>query len=138
MQIKLFPNHRKITYVLSLCKEQEDGVKHSKLIKYYKAQIVERFLEHLLYCEFQKLKPEQDIKNFNLYLQQLIDLAYHEKTIDENMERIILSASDMNVISDYYYLAATQLRLQVCIILSHIKVLSFLIKNFIFNFLDAK
>ncbi|KAL7049656.1 hypothetical protein ACKWTF_003804 [Chironomus riparius] len=111
--IKLFPNYRKINYIISLCKEQEDGVKHSKLIKYYKAQIVERFIEHLLYCEFQKLKPEQDIKNFNLYLQQLIDLAYHEKTIDENMERIILSASDMNVISDYYYLAATQLRLQM-------------------------
>ncbi|XP_070497376.1 uncharacterized protein [Chironomus tepperi] len=111
--IKLFPNYRKISYVLSLCKEHEDGVKHSKLIKYYKIKIVERFIEDLLHCEFQKIKLEQDIKNFNLYIQQLIDLAYHEKTIDENMERILLSASDMNVISDYYYLAATQLRLQM-------------------------
>jgi len=116
LQIKLFPKHRKISYVLSLCKDQEDGMKHSNLIKHYKTQIVERFIEDLLYCEFQKLKPEQDIKNYNLYLQQLIDLAYHEETIDANMERVILSASDMNVISDYYYLAATQLRLQVCII----------------------
>jgi hypothetical protein len=91
-------------------------MKHSNLIKHYKTQIVERFIEDLLYCEFQKLKPEQDIKNYNLYLQQLIDLAYHEKSIEENMERVVLSASDMNVISDYYYLAATQLRLQVRII----------------------
>lgn len=115
LQIKLFPNYRKISYVLSLCKEQEDGVKHSKLIKYYKLQIVERFIEELLHCEFQKSKPQQDIKNYNLYLQQLIDLSFHETTIGENMDRILLSANDMNVISDYYYLAATQLRLQVCI-----------------------
>lgn len=50
---------------------------------------------------------------FNLYINLIIDLAKKEKFIDLQLEKILLSANDMNVISDYYYLAADMLRLNV-------------------------
>lgn len=48
-----------------------------------------------------------------MYVQQLIELALNYKTVEKNLEDILLCANDMNVISEYYYLAASQVRLQM-------------------------
>ena len=71
------------------------------------------FIEELLKCEFQKGRLKQNIHFFHIYLYYLIDLAMYDMVVDADLERIILSTSDMNVISDYYYLAATLLRILV-------------------------
>lgn len=70
-------------------------------------------IEDLLRCEFEKGRLNQDIRLFQHYLSYLIDIAAHDNVVRDNLEEIILSANDMNVISDYFYLAAMILRLKV-------------------------
>lgn len=70
-------------------------------------------IEDLLRCEFEKGRLGQKIERFHLYLSYLIDLADHDSVIEANLEEIILSANDMNVMSDYFYLAAMLLRIKV-------------------------
>lgn len=79
----------------------------------YEIRIAVACVEELLRCEFAKGRLNQDIHFFHFYLAHLIDLAKNNKSIQDDLERIILSASDMNVISDYYYLAATLIRFKV-------------------------
>lgn len=69
--------------------------------------------QDLLRSEFSKPQEEQDIKKFNLYVNLVIDLALRESFIDRQLEKLFLSANDMNVISDYYYLVANMLRFKV-------------------------
>lgn len=67
----------------------------------------------LLRSEFSKPQEEQDIKKYNLYVNLFIDLALRESFIDRQLEKLFLSANDMNVISNYYYLVANMLRFKV-------------------------
>jgi hypothetical protein len=84
-----------------------------KKAKSYEIRIAAACIEELLRCEFSKPRLSQDIHFFHFYLHHLLDLAKYSKSLRDDLERIILSASDMNVISDYYYLAATLLRFKV-------------------------
>jgi hypothetical protein len=84
-------------------------------IKVCEIKIAAACIEDLLHSEFRKGRLLQNVKSFNLYITYLIELVIHDETIERNLERIILSAEDMNVISDYYYLVATLLRLKVLI-----------------------
>lgn len=89
-----------------------DNSKGSKK-KSYEMRIAAACIEELLRCEFAKGRFEQNIHFLHFYLCHLMDLAVHDMIVKEDLERIILSASDMDVISDYYYLAATTLRFKV-------------------------
>lgn len=53
---------------------------------------------------------------FNLYLNLIVALARQEDYVDRQLEKLFLSACDMEVISEYYYLAANVLREKVKII----------------------
>lgn len=86
---------------------------NGKKIKSYEIRIAAACVEDLLRCEFAKGRLNQDIYFFHFYLSHLMNLAKFNKAIRDDLERVILSASDMDVISDYYYLAATLLRLKV-------------------------
>lgn len=81
--------------------------------KVYEIRIAAACAEELLRCEFGKGRIKQNINFFHYFLSHLIDLAEFDKKVKDDLERIILSASDMNVISDFYYLAATLLRFKV-------------------------
>lgn len=94
------------------CRTLPDPEKGKKM-KSYELRIAAACIEELLRCEFAKGRFNQDIYFFHFYLAHLMDLAKFNKAIRDDMERVILSASDMDVISDYYYLAATLLRLKV-------------------------
>lgn len=96
----------------SRCHALTDNSKGSKK-KSYETRIAASCVEELLRCEFAKGRFEQNIRFFHFYLYHLTDLAAHDSIVKNDLERIILSASDMNVISDYYYLAATTLRFKV-------------------------
>jgi hypothetical protein len=73
-------------------------------------------IEELLRCEFEKGRLKQSIHLFHLYLSLLIDLASRDELIFASLEKYILNANDMNVISDYYYLASMLLRIKVSLI----------------------
>lgn len=70
-------------------------------------------MQDLLQSEFAKPIGEQSPARYNLYLNLLVELALQENFIDRQLEKLILSATDLNVASDYYYLAANLLRLKV-------------------------
>lgn len=70
-------------------------------------------IEELLRCEFEKGRLKQSIRSFHLYLSLLIDLALKDELILASLEKYILIANDMNVVSDYYYLASMLLRIKV-------------------------
>lgn len=90
-------------------------------------------IEDLLRCEFEKGRLGQDIRRFHLYLSYLIDIADHDSVVRANLEEMILSANDMNVISDYFYLAAMLLRIKVSDLIFFMEFI-----NINFIFLDAK
>lgn len=69
--------------------------------------------QDLLWSEFRKPHDEQSLKSLNLYVNLTIDLALREPFIERQLERLLLSANDMEVLSDYYYLVANVLRLKV-------------------------
>jgi hypothetical protein len=70
-------------------------------------------IQELLRCEFEKGRLKQNIHMFHLYLSLLLDLAYSDEITFASLEKFILSARDMNVLSDYYYLASMLLRIKV-------------------------
>jgi hypothetical protein len=67
----------------------------------------------LIKSELDKVRERQDVNKLNLYINLLIDIAKQNDMVDRQMEKILLIASDMDVKSDYYYLAANLLRLKV-------------------------
>lgn len=113
VQIKLYPSHRKLQYVNNVC-ETLLSSNQSTTDKACEIQIATSCIEDLLQMEFQKSTLHQNIKNYSLYIDQLLTLASFDQTIYDNMEKILLSVSNMKVVSDYYYLAATLIRLKVC------------------------
>lgn len=99
--------------MVSKTESQQDPTKGIKA-KTYEIRIAAACLEELLKSEFEKGKLRQDIRFFHFYLYLLMELTSKaDQPVKDDMERIILSAANMNVISDYYYLAAMLLRLKV-------------------------
>lgn len=69
--------------------------------------------QDLFRTEFAKPKDEQNLSNFNLYGNLIIDLALQEPFVSAQLDRIFLSANSMDVISDYYYMIANMLMFKV-------------------------
>lgn len=106
------PHHRKIQYIVNeIEKQQETNV--SLRLRGCEMFICAVIIQELLSSEFQSPRDEQNLTNLNLYINLLIDLAQRERLIDSKLDKILLSANDMEVNSDYYYLAANLLRLKV-------------------------
>lgn len=79
------------------------------------AHILEGFMEDLLQKEFKKDKSLQDIQNLSLFICKIIEIASHPNFAKHfNLEKLFLSVNT-DVISDYYYLVATHLRIRVCL-----------------------
>lgn len=85
----------------------------SKKLRQCKLFVCAAIMQDLLQSEFAKPIGEQSPARYNLYLNLLVELALQENFIDRQLEKLILSATDLNVASDYYYLAANLLRLKV-------------------------
>ncbi|KAG5677374.1 hypothetical protein PVAND_007138 [Polypedilum vanderplanki] len=103
--IKLFPNHRKLKFVCDLQTDEYVGPCHG--------HILEGFMEDLLQKEFKKDKSLQDIRNFNLYISKIIEIASLPNIAKHfNLEKLFLSVNT-EVISEYYYLVATHLRIRM-------------------------
>lgn len=104
--------HRKIQFVKKHIDSSENS-KDSIKLRQCKVFVCAAIMQDLLQSEFTKPITEQLPDRFNLYLNLLVDLALQENFIDRQLEKLILSATDLNVASDYYYLAANLLRLKV-------------------------
>lgn len=105
----MYPQYRKILFVF----ETLNNTSKNNKARICELHIAAACIQDLLRCEFKKGRLKQDIHFFHLYLSHLIDLATKDKAIGDNLEKIILSATDMDVLSDYYYLAATLIRIKV-------------------------
>lgn len=114
MQIKFLPRHRKIKLIIT--EISKVTCSSSQKQNYCECFISAAIVQDLLQSEFVKPREQQSISTLNLYVNLLLDLAEKENSIDRQMEKILLSANNMNVISDYYYLVANLLRLKVSLI----------------------
>lgn len=114
MQIKFLPRHRKIKLIIT--EISKVTCSSSQKQNYCECFISAAIVQDLLQSEFVKPRERQSISTLNLYVNLLLDLAEKENSIDRQLEKILLSANNMNVISDYYYLVANLLRLKVSLI----------------------
>lgn len=64
----------------------------------------------LLREEFKLKRNQQNLQNYNLYLNILLENAKTDEFINTSLEEIILNAINVCVISEYYYLAADLIR----------------------------
>lgn len=103
--IKLFPIHRKLKYIRELLAKDN--------LSACEVHIAEGFLEDLLQKEFRKKKAHQNIKNYNVIISKISEVAANPLAKPHfNLERLVLSATT-EVISEYYYLVATHLRFKM-------------------------
>jgi hypothetical protein len=56
---------------------------------------------------------EHSLENLNLFVNIIVDLAVAQPEVNGKLERIFLCANNMNVSSDFYYMAANILRFKV-------------------------
>ena len=108
-QIKFHPLHRKVQLLINEIKANP-SVQHIKECRLF---ICAAIAQDLLQSEFVLPREQQNIENLNLYVNLIIDLANKEKNFERNLSKILLCANEMNVNSDFYYLAANMLRLKV-------------------------
>lgn len=111
-QIKFLPRHRKILFISEETSKAAES-EGSNLLHNRRMFICAAILQDLFQSVFKKPREQQKILMFSLYIKLIIHLAKKQKFIDLQLEKILLSATDMNVISEYYYLAADMLRLNV-------------------------
>lgn len=69
--------------------------------------------EDLIQSELAKPRDQQSLHNFNLYINLIVTLAQREPFIDRQFKTIFLCATNMEVLSGYYYLVSNILRLKV-------------------------
>ncbi|CRK96013.1 CLUMA_CG009453, isoform A [Clunio marinus] len=110
--IKFFPHHRKIQFILNKlknCEEQVTKIHQNKIF------ICICIAQDLLKSEYEKPLQEQNLKNYNLYVNLIVDLAMQDKFANDELRKVLLSAVsyDMNVLSSFYYLAADVLRFKM-------------------------
>lgn len=111
-QIKFLPRHRKLKFIINEI-THATSTGHSQKQHNCELFICAAIVQNLIHSEFAKPLEEQGIGRHNLYVNLIIDLALKEKFVEKQLEKILLSATDMNVISDYYYLVANLLRFKV-------------------------
>lgn len=107
------PHHRKIEYIIKEI-EKKPATHESIKLRGCELFICAAITQELLVSS--EFKSPRSIVELNLYINLIIDLAQRERLIDSKLEKIILSATDMAVSSDYFYLAANLLRLKVSFI----------------------
>jgi hypothetical protein len=113
-QIKFMPQHRKIKFLLKEI-DKDPATVVSNRLHGCELFVCAAITQELLFSEFKSPRHQQNTANLNLYINLIIDLAQQERLIDRKLEKIFLSATDMDVSSDYYYLAANLLRLKVSV-----------------------
>lgn len=111
-QIKFLPRHRKLKFIFNEI-TQLPSTEYSQKQHNCELFVCAGIGQDLIQSELAKPLEQQSILTFNLYVNLLIDLAAKEEFVDRQLEKILLSANDMNVTSDYYYFVANLLRLKV-------------------------